>query len=202
MKYKWLNKQNNNKLIIFFNGWGMDEGVVKHLNPEDYDVVMFYDYNDLETDFNLNKTYQETNVIAWSMGVMIAGVKKFSFNGQFVVINGTFLPIDEKYGINSRIYDLTIKSFDEKGREKFINNMFNGKVPEFVCSRALVSQRSELIALKNYRANPNFKPSKIYISDNDKIIPTKNQTAFWNMEPNLNGGHCPFFNYKKWSELL
>ena len=28
MKYKWLNKDNNPKLIIFFNGWGMDEDVV------------------------------------------------------------------------------------------------------------------------------------------------------------------------------
>ena len=36
MKYKWLNKGvnkgvNNGKLILFFNGWGMDENVVKHL---------------------------------------------------------------------------------------------------------------------------------------------------------------------------
>ena len=42
MKYKWLNNVKNKKLIIFFNGWGMDENVVKHLDCEDYDVLMFY----------------------------------------------------------------------------------------------------------------------------------------------------------------
>ncbi len=41
MKYKWLNKQNNKKLIIFFNGLGMDENAVNHLDTEDYDIVMF-----------------------------------------------------------------------------------------------------------------------------------------------------------------
>ena len=74
MKYKWLNKNNNQKLIIFFNGWGMDENVVKHLSPEDFDVLMFYDYNTLEIDFDwdLLNIYHEKNLIAWSMGVMVA----------------------------------------------------------------------------------------------------------------------------------
>ena len=52
MKYKWLNRENNDKLIVFFNGWGMDECVVKHLYPDDYDVLMFFDYTTLETDFD------------------------------------------------------------------------------------------------------------------------------------------------------
>ena len=100
MEYKWLNKQDNDKLIIFFNGWGMDGNAVKHLKPEDYDIVMFYDYNNLETDFELDKEYSETNLIAWSMGVMVAGIKeanKFSYNNKLVAINGTPKTIDEKY---------------------------------------------------------------------------------------------------------
>ena len=74
MKHKWLNKKNNQKLILFFNGWGMDECVVKHLEPEDYDVLMFYNYNTLETDFDFESLniYPEKNIIAWSMGVMVS----------------------------------------------------------------------------------------------------------------------------------
>ena len=53
MKYKWLNQKNNQKLIVFFNGWGMDEFVVNHLQAEEYDVLMFYDYNSLTIDFDL-----------------------------------------------------------------------------------------------------------------------------------------------------
>ena len=212
MKYKWLNKENNNKLIIFFNGWGMDEGVVKHLEFDDYDVVMFYDYNTLDTDFALSDKYSEVNLIAWSMGVIAAGVMiSGSCHPELVsesviknkaVINGTLKPIDEKYGINPKIYDLTIAGFDEKGRDKFIKNMFDIDAPKIECTRSLDNQKSELIALKNYKTDIDIKPDKIIISDNDKIIPTKNQCAFWGIEPNLEGGHYPFFNFKKWSEIL
>ena len=52
MKYKWLNLKKNREVIIFFNGWGMDESVMKHLNYGSYDVLMFYDYNTLDTDFD------------------------------------------------------------------------------------------------------------------------------------------------------
>ena len=207
MRYKWLNNKKNSKLIIFFNGWGMDECVVKHLDPENYDILMFYDYNSLHTDFNfeLLNDYKERNLIAWSMGVMVGG--KFLIDQslcpylQAVAINGTLKPIDTNFGIHPKIYDLTIKGFNEKGREKFINSMFEEKV-ELQCQRDINEQHSELIALKNYTADERFKYNKVLISENDKIIPTKSQIKFWGIEANLKGGHCPFFNFTKWSELL
>lgn len=212
MEYKWLNKQNNDKLIIFFNGWGMDEHAVKHLEAEDYDIVMFYDYNNLDTDFCLDKEYTETNVVAWSMGVMIASIclsppLLSDDRGNIVVINGTLKPIDPKYGINPKIYDLTIKGFNEESKDKFIDNMFDKRTPSPTLHleesiRTIDNLKSELVALKNYKADLNFKPDKILISANDKIIPAKNQCAFWNIEPNLDGGHYPFFNFKKWSGIL
>lgn len=196
MKYKWLNKKNNNKLIIFFNGLGMDESVVEHLDSEDYDVVMFYDYNNLDTDFIL-EDYEEKYLIAWSMGVMVATTFDFGYKSA-TAINGTLTPIDAKFGINPKIYDLTIKGFDS---EKFIQNMFDEKVCIKV-TRESDNQKSELAAIKNYSANKDFKYTKVLISDKDKIIPTKSQCAFWNKESNLHSGHCPFLLFKKWSELL
>ena len=76
MRYKWLNHKDNHKLIVFFNGWGMDECVVKHLECEDYNVLMFYDYNTLDVDFDFSilNIYPEKNLIAWSMGVMVASL--------------------------------------------------------------------------------------------------------------------------------
>ena len=196
MKYKWLNKQNNNKLIIFFNGLGMDENVVKHLNPEDYDVVMFYDYNNLETDFKLNP-YNEKYLIAWSMGVMIGTNFDFEFNSA-TAINGTLKPIDPKFGIHPKIYDLTIKGFNP---EKFIQNMFDDSV-EIKVTRDADNQKSELSAIKNYSAKEDFKYTRILISNNDKIIPTKAQCLYWGVQPNLKSGHAPFLLFTKWSELL
>lgn len=196
MKYKWLNKQNNKKLIIFFNGLGMDENAVNHLDTEDYDIVMFYDYNNLETDFKLEE-YDEKYLIAWSMGVMIATNFNFGFKSA-TAINGTLMPIDAKFGINPKIYDLTIKGFNP---EKFIQNMFE-EPTSIKVSREAENQKSELVAIKNYSSKEGFKYNRILISENDKIITTKSQCNFWGIEPNIKSGHCPFFLFKKWSELL
>jgi len=202
MKYKWLNKDSNKNLIVFFNGWGMDEAVVKHLEAEDYDVLMFYDYNSLDTnfDFNILDNYDKKNLIAWSMGVMTASLFSINYNSK-TAINGTLEPIDIEHGINPKIYDLTINGFNKSSCEKFIQNMFNTKI-ELAISREFEEQKSELSALKKYTANKIFQYNKVFISNNDKIIPTKNQVAFWETEPNLDEGHCPFFSFKKWSELL
>lgn len=207
MNYKWLNKKNNTKLIIFFNGWGMDDCVVKHLDFEDYDLLMFYNYNNIHTtfDFNLLDSYEETNIVSWSMGVMVASLFSQINATKKVAINGTLKPIDEKYGIHPKVYDLTIKGFNEKGREKFVSSMFENKEQIkniFFSERELSEQHKELISLKSIIPNFDFKYDKIYISENDKIIPTKSQIEFWGIKPNLKGGHCPFFNHTKWGYFL
>ena len=206
MKYKWINNNSNKNLILFFNGWGMDDCVIKHLDCQNFDVLMFYDYNTLETEFCIDfiNQYQKKYLIAWSMGVMIGSIYLSKYNGSFnstIAINGTLKPIDDEYGIHPKIYDLTIKGFDEKGRNRFINSMFLKK-QEINPSRNIQNQHSELIALKNYKSNTDFKYTKVIISDNDKIIPTKSQVKFWGVEPNIKAGHCPFFEFEKWSELL
>ena len=207
MKYKWLNKENNEKVIIFFNGWGMDNSAVEGLDFENYDVLMFYDYNSLGTNFCFEelKDYHSKFITAWSMGVMIATLfqKQLEPIVSATAINGTLFPIDIKYGIHPKIYDLTIKGFNEKGRERFLRSMFypeTDTLPKI--KRTLENQKSELVALKGYQSNLEFKYNKIFISDNDKIIPTKSQVKYWNREPNLCGGHCVFNLFNKWEELL
>ena len=203
MRYKWLKKTDNKTLIIFFNGWGMDEAVVNHLEYGSYDVLMFYDYNSLETDFDFISLsdYSQKYLIAWSMGVMIGTLFDIKYDKK-IAINGTLKPIDDNFGIPERIYNLTLKGFSEAGAEKFIKNMFNIECKYPKIERNFEEQRTELEALTHYKSNMNFKYDKVLISSEDKIIPTKNQVAFWNIEPNINSGHAPFNNYTKWSELL
>ena len=206
MEYKWLNQYNNDKVIVFFNGWGLDESVVKHLCSDSFDVLMFYDYNSLNTnfDFKILNLYSKKYLIAWSMGVMCASLFNNIIYDKKVAINGTLLPIDARYGINPKIYELTINGFGENSCQKFVNNMFdeNDKELYFGNNRTFENVYNELIALKNYKPVLDFKYDDVLISNNDKIIPTKNQSAFWNQEPNLEAAHCPFFKYTKWSELL
>jgi len=203
MKYKWLNQKNNTKLILFFNGWGMDEGVVSQLQPEDYDVLMFYDYNSLNTNFDFSELakYFSKNLVAWSMGVMIATL--FDINYELkTAINGTLKPIDDNYGIPQKIYNLTIRNFSPEGCKKFMKNMYLENIELPIINRDFESQKSELSALLGYQAKEDFKYNKIIISSKDKIIPTKNQIAFWGLESNIHSGHAPFNHFQKWSELL
>lgn len=204
MKYKWLNQKNNQKLIIFFNGWGMDECVVNHLLPEDYDVLMFYDYNTLETDFDFISLniYPKKYLIAWSMGVMIATLFDIDYLSK-TAINGTLKPIDDRFGIPNRIYNLTLNGFSPKGAERFIKSMY-AENSEYITppNREFENQKTELEALTHYEANQDFKYNRVIISFHDKIIPTKNQCAFWGAEPNVESGHAPFNLYNKWSDLL
>ena len=206
MKYKWLNKtenQFNKKLIVFFNGWGMDENIVNNLSCENYNVLMFYDYNNLDVnfDFSILKEYLEKYLVAWSMGVMIATLFDLDYKSR-IAINGTLKPIDDKYGIPSKIYNLTLKGFSPIGAQKFIKNMFKENYDLPKINRDFEGQKTELEALTHYKANMNFKYDKVLISSEDKIIPTKNQVKFWNMKPNIDSGHAPFNNFTKWSELL
>ncbi len=208
MEYKWLNQEVNNKIILFFNGWGMDEGVISNLLFEDYDVLMFYDYNTLKTDFDFKglNIYSKKYLVAWSMGVMTATLFDIDYESK-TAINGTLKPIDDEFGIPKRIYNLTLKGFSPKGAEKFIKNMYKENCedisPQYIYpQRSFENQKSELEALTHYEANEKFKYDRVILSSEDKIIPTKNQVAFWGIEPNIESGHSPFNHFKKWSELL
>ena len=77
-----------------------------------------------------------------------------------------------------------------------------GDVSVKITNREFENQKSELEALTHYKAKEDFKYDRIILSTEDKIIPTKNQSAFWGIEPNLESGHYPFYHFKKWSELL
>ncbi len=202
MKYKWLNKTDSNKLIIFFNGWGMDEKIVSHLDCEDYDVIVFYDYNNLDIDIDFSN-YAEKYIIAWSMGVMTATLFDFGEITSSTAICGTPFAIDDNYGIPERIYNLTIRGFSETSSQKFMERMFIEKPEiETFSNRTFDSKLSELKQMLNYKPNESFQYTKAIVADSDKIIPTKNQLNYWQTPVIINSGHCPFMLYSKWSELL
>ena len=59
MKQSWLHKQSLNKLIVFCNGWGMDEHPFRPLHSFGYDVLMLYDYSDLVHGLDIGKIFAE-----------------------------------------------------------------------------------------------------------------------------------------------
>jgi len=206
MKYSWLNKKNNDKLIIFFNGWGMDDFIVSHLDCEDYDIINFYDYTSLDININFNE-YKEKHIVAWSMGVMVATLFDFGEVKTKTALCGTPYPINNEYGIPKRIYELTIKGFSEQSAKKFMDRMFTEPPTiERFSNRGLENQKEELIKLLDYKSNNDYKYTKAIIPDKDLIIPTKNQIKYWENTDTkyiiIPSGHCPFYNYKTFSDII
>ena len=214
MQYHWLHKNiNNNKLIVFFGGWSFDFRPFECLESNNYDVLMFYDYNNLEIPSKI-PDYEEKILITWSMGVFIAYYLKDKlpeFNRK-IAINGTPYPVDNERGIPFRTFDLTLKHAQTGLKQKFYENVFANE--EFLkkylktpVERTIQNRVEELNALNTLIKNtPLTYDEKFYdraiVSNNDKIIPFKNQMNMWqNLAKVIDCGHFPFYNYKSWDEI-
>lgn len=212
MEYIWLNKkEDNKKIIIFFNGWGMNETPVKHLKASDSDVLMLFDYRDFNfnlSQFDLSK-YEKKYLICWSMGVY-ASCLFYDFLNDFdkkIAINGTTKIIHNDYGIPEKIYKVTVKFLNEDSCDKFIKNMFdNGKLnPNITITKTLPELKEELISIQNIKLDKELNFDKAFVSLNDKIVPAKNQINFWNNKTKIeeiSATHCPFEEFEQWADLL
>ena len=193
MQYKWLNRHDNKNLIVFFNGWGMDEKIVKHLCCDDYDVFA---------------KYQNKILIAWSMGVFVCNYfyEQFKNFNYFIAINGTQVPIDDNFGIPESAYNLTIEYFNENTCFKFMKKISPNNELKNYCSRRLDELKQELISVKNLKTNKYLNFNKAIISVKDRIFPYKNMKNFWSQKDiiliEINSSHYVFDTYKKWSDLL
>lgn len=213
MKKLWINKQDAPELLLFFNGWGMDEKPFKHLTVDnDLDVLMIYDYTTLEHIPELDD-YKIVHLTAWSLGVFAAA--KLLAGKEFVsatAINGTLKPIEEEQGIAPSIFQGTIDSWSEVARMKFNRRMcgvharhFNANAPE----RSIESQKTELIALQKLITNSPV-PENIFrqavISASDKIFLMHAQETHWqnNRIPIkvFDEPHYFFPEITSWKEML
>lgn len=212
MQYFWLKKSDENKkLILFFNGWAMNETPINHLCADDYDILILFDYRNIDLDlsqFDFSK-YDEKYLVCWSMGVYVACLFKDelkSFNKK-IAINGTTKIIDDNYGIPEKIYKITVKFLNEDSCDKFIKNMFdNGRLnPNITITRTLKELKEELILIQKILLQDELSFDLAIVSDNDRIVPTKNQINFWQDKSKIkliNSTHCPFEKFKNWSDLL
>ena len=196
----------------------MDELPLAALESHDWDVLMFYDYVDLVPDKDLGKllsSYDETALIAWSMGVW-AGQQIFSSYRQqlktSLAVNGTLCPIDDQFGIPKAVVQATMEHFDEKQRLKFYHRMCRDRevYRRFVREqpvRSVENQKEELAALLE-TAGCKREEEPLYqralVADHDFIMPTANQLNFWpeKMVKQRSGTHFLFYSYQSWDEIV
>lgn len=197
------NRQNCKKLILFFAGWGMDEQPFLNLAEAEYDIIIISNYSNLNIqttiiDSLLNE-YNEINIVAWSMGVWVAGhvlnsylsssaktgnIKLNSKLNLCIAINGTPMPISDEYGIPTAIFNGTIDTLPQS-IEKFNLRMCGSKTvySQFKSvepKRTAEDKKEELIALKeSFTICNTLKWTKAVVAKNDRIFPPENQLRYW-----------------------
>lgn len=220
MKSAWLHQHQHQhqQLIIFCNGWGMDAAPFLPLGARDYDVLMLFDYRDLTLDCDLAtlfRQYHKTLLVSWSMGVW-AGQQIFQpwshcLQGA-IAINGTLCPIHDQFGIPVQLYGATLDQFSEATRLKFYRRMcrdrqtfntFLDNQPQ----RSVQNQGLELAALQGQvTCHPAETAiyTQVVIADQDLVVPTANQLAFWQGREvcRIEGPHFPFYGWNTWDELV
>ncbi len=218
METSWLHKSDRKNLILFCNGWGMDGFPFRSMASVEYDVYMLHDYRQLENcpDIEgLAEKYEQLVLIGWSMGVWV-GQKLFSDKRHLfhrtIAINGTLCPIDDRFGIPTKVFNATMVGYSESARLKFYRRMcrektnfklFLTKQPQ----RSLQDQGEELAALKKMvdciPADESIY-QEIIISEYDWIVPSANQFDFWQGKPvtSVSGFHFLFNLWQSWDHLL
>lgn len=215
MQYHWLNKQNNEKLIIFFAGWSFDFKPFEFLDCKDYDVLFVYDYNEI-SELPTIENYSEKYLISWSMGVFTAYLLRENFKDfdKKIAINGTPYPVHDEFGIPYKPFLLTLRHAKTGLEGKFYRNIFLQeeefeKYSNTPVERTIENRENELKSLYEKIKSTEIIYEKFYdfalISNFDKIIPTKNQINFWQTNAPykaLESGHFPFYNFKSWKDIL
>ena len=174
------------KLIIFFNGWGMNSDIFNHFPIEKKITIIFinYPYSTKSIQKINTSLFDEVFILGWSFGAYYANVflKEYPAFQKYVTIaiNGSPELIG-KYGISEKVFNLTKDSLSLESLAKFDCKML--APPNFRRSTPCIEKlKEELIFLKTqYKVVDNhFKYA--LISKNDKIIPFKNQILYFEQE--------------------
>jgi len=213
-----LSKDNitkNKTLLIFFNGWSMDERMISHLSTAGYDLICISDYS-IERDYQqlVSAKYQHRILIAWSFGVYLAAhlLKNISFD-QAIAINGTLKPIDGEQGIAPEIFQQTVEGLSETNLLNFYKRCCVKKnISDFltanISKRSIESLKSELELISSLYMNIHelaniFKHTVIGLQD--RIFLPENQKKFWKDKCRvceMPVPHYPFYGFSSWKEFI
>jgi pimeloyl-[acyl-carrier protein] methyl ester esterase len=216
MNKQWIKHKNNSKVIIFFNGWGMDNKAINHLDTTGYELCVLNDYSRLNLIEETFSGYQEIYVIAWSLGIWAASCtlsKNTVPIKKAIAINGTVTPVDAAKGIPPDIFKGTLEGWNEKTRESFQMRMTGGKKKYLpnrskFGNRTIEDQKTELEAI--YRQLPNkgtsdFAFDLAIIGSGDAIFTPKNQLNYWRGKTHcmpVDMPHYPFLHFTTWNEII
>lgn len=220
MEISYTTQPENDSLLLFFAGWGTTPEVVRHLPlPEGWDYFTAYDYRSLPTTLDIRDDYHRVCLVAWSMGVWAADLLAplLPTPTTAIAINGTPIPMHDRYGIPDDIFRATLSELTDANRKRFDRRMCGGKkllsVYESFSARSTEDLRGELqgtydqVAPMTHYVAPQLHWTKALISEKDLIVPPKNQQRYWH-EAGIpitileGAGHYPLYDFTSWTDLL
>ena len=178
------------------------------LDHPGYDILVVWDYRELNFNWQPFFRYDEICLIAWSMGVFAASITIHEILPRVtmrVAVNGTLNPIDDRTGIPPAIWHGTHRMLSPVTWRKFQRRMcdsaeqyetFHDKAPR----RAIDDLKEELEALETHTIFHVEQMSEwdlAVISRHDAIFPYDHQVSAWqDLAPIrvLDCGHLPDFS--------
>jgi hypothetical protein len=193
MKHVITHKAGHRRLILIFGGWGMDEHLIDGFAPQDADVMLCYDYRQLDFDVAWVAEYEEITLWAWSMGVWAASQTFTRPEYQAlpliekIAINGTPMPIDDEYGIPVAIFEATLAAMDPVSLRKFNRRMCGssavfGRFVKKIPHRPVDELKDEMEVIgQEVRRLPlaRLDWTKALIGERDLIFTLQNQVNAW-----------------------
>lgn len=194
MNYKLVKSQGNNRVILIFSGWAMDDTPFRHVSRPGYDTLVVWDYRNFDIDWSVVAPYDEIVLIAWSMGVYAASSTIHAINQKIsakIAVNGTISPVDNLRGIPEHIYTATAATLNERNLQKFMRRMCGDRQTfEHFMQAAPQRQIDELVdELNAIYPEPWFGNVKVtdwdraVIGRDDAIFPACNQQRAWRGTP-------------------
>ena len=201
MKQTYLHKTpGSGTLTLLFGGWGSGAELFAECRPKDSDLMLCYDYHDLDFDPGVLKEYSSIRVVAWSMGVWAAS-RLFSegiFDGlkvdSAIAFGGTVELADDLCGIPEAIFEATVRGMSPVSLKKFRRRMCGANLNHFEAhlpGRSFEDLDGELKAVAgalsaektggNSSGHSVMKTfwTQAYVGNGDLIFPPANQLRSW-----------------------
>ena len=203
MKQTYLHKTPGTRtLTILFGGWGSGPELFAECCPKDSDLLLCYDYHDLDFDRTVLKAYTSVKVVAWSMGVWAASrlFSRGTFEGLPVesatAFGGTVELADDRFGIPSAIFEATVSGMSPVALKKFRRRMCGAFLPYFeahlpdrsfedldgelkAVAAALDAESKAAASALEIDNERHFFWTQAYVGNGDLIFPPANQLRSW-----------------------
>ena len=206
MKVNIVSNEGNERLILIFAGWAMDERPFVSLRRDGYDIAVAYDYrpmsdNNARDIWNFALKYCEICVFAWSLGVTQAALppELEAKVTRRVAINGSETPVDDCYGIPHAIFKGTLEGLSERSLNKFYYRVCGSRAAyDTFCTNMPerpLNELSEELASFLDMIPRHMRWDVALIARNDSIFPFENLARAWKDVPTIisDGPHLPDF---------